>query len=60
MDKMEIKKSEIEKMAMDYVNESTRAYWPTIEKSYFFEGYVEGIMEFCQKMNINVITNSDD
>lgn len=52
---MEITKLEIEKMANAYVNESTRAYWPTIEKSYFFEGYVEGIMEFCQKMNINVI-----
>lgn len=57
---MEITKKEIEEMADAYVNESTRAYWPTIEKSYIFEGYVEGIMEFCQKMNINVITNSDD
>ena len=57
---MEITKKEIKEMADAYVNESTRAYWPTIEKSYFFEGYVEGIMEFCQKMNINVITNSDD
>ena len=57
---MEIKKSEIEKMANDYVNHKSREHYPRIEKSYLFEGYVEGIMEFCQKMNINVITNSDD
>ena len=35
---MEITKKEIEEMADAYVNESTRAYWPTIEKSYIFEG----------------------
>jgi hypothetical protein len=52
---MEIKKSEIEKMAMDYVNNENHEYYPGIEKSYLFEGYVEGIMEFCQKMNIKVI-----
>ena len=57
---MEIKKSEIEKMAMDYVNHKSREHYPRIEKAYLFEGYVIGIMEFCQKMNINVITNSDD
>ena len=52
---MEIKKSDIEKMAMDYVNQESREHYPGVEKSYLFEGYVEGIMEFCQKININVI-----
>ena len=42
-------------MANDYVNHESRKHLPGIEKSYLFEGYVEGIMEFCQKMNINVI-----
>lgn len=51
---MEITKLEIEKMANDYVNQESRKHFPGIEKSYLFEGYVEGIMEFCQKMNINV------
>lgn len=57
---MEITKSEIEKMAKDYVNNKLYEHYPGLEKSYLFEGYVEGIMEFCQKMNINVIINSDD
>ena len=52
---MEITKLEIEKMANDYVNNINREHYPGIVKSYLFEGYVEGIMEFCQKMNINVI-----
>lgn len=52
---IKIKKSDIEKMANDYVNHESRKHFPGIEKSYLFEGYVEGIMEFCQKMNINVI-----
>ena len=52
---MEITKLAIEKMANDYVNNKKHKYYPVVEKSYLFEGYVEGIMEFCQKMNINVI-----
>ena len=52
---MEITKLEIEKMANDYVNNKNNEHYTGVEKSYLFEGYVEGIMEFCQKMNINVI-----
>ena len=51
---MEITKLEIVKMANDYVNDKNHIHYPEVEKSYLFEGYVEGIMEFCQKMNINV------
>ena len=51
---MEITKLEIKKMANDYVNNKIYEHYPGLEKSYLFEGYVEGIMEFCQKMNINV------
>ena len=52
---MEITKKEIKEMADAYLNDPTRVAWPAIEKSYIFEGYVEGIMEFCEKMNIKVI-----
>ena len=52
---MEITKLEIEKMANDYVNDENHEHYTGFEKSFLFEGYVEGIMEFCQKMNINVI-----
>lgn len=52
---IKIKKSEIVKMANDYVNDKNHGHYREVEKSYLFEGYVEGIMEFCQKMNISVI-----
>lgn len=52
---MEIKKSDIVKMANDYIDDKNHGHYPEYEKSYLFEGYVEGIMEFCQKMNIIVI-----
>ena len=52
---MEITKKEITTMANDYVNHESRKHYPGIEKSYLFEGYVEGIMELCNKLNIKVI-----
>ena len=50
---MEITKLEIEKMANDYVNNKIYEHYPGLVKSYLFEGYVEGIMEFCQKNERN-------
>ena len=52
---MEITKLEIEKMTNEYVNHESHKNLKGIEKSYLFEGYVEGIMDMCRKLNIKVI-----
>lgn len=54
-----MKKSEIEKMALAYVDKYS-TIWCRIDMSMVFDGYVTGAMEVLEKLGIEVTVDTEE